>query len=1396
MSAKVFYEEITSTITGVSADVVTAPGYNVELNDRFRVSDITGTLVDGDYKADRIVYDVDLTDPDNPISTPLSFRLEGVGSTTNLHTINVQKITTTQNSLGRDIKIGFDKVPAPVTKIFQQLVDIDGTLLFDDANNPLVTEESAALSSLTVSDNALSIQVNNKNKPGGGGSIKIVEQFKETSEVSSSLLGVPRAEEQLSLFSDVATYGLDVDNWDASDLRQGHSDDPPEWYRKDHPIHGRRSNISFNEGSDEQALYLKAFPTQYTFPYGTRYKKLGSATERFKLYMNFIALGRYLYDFWYKDGHTQFAEKNFLAPRFVQIVNSSEQPFGTIEEPAYSFASGGSISTLDFNNFGSFFDVDYLANEQDSYDAIERWTAFYDKIRGGTDQYPQINDLNLIAREGSDRQDRIRDEGYKAFFEYTLIQNMVRDDRALPGNSNTAPYHGILLSKRTFRYQPGRVSGFTFGVRMQSDGAPTSSTVAEWGCSNDTDEYMFQLKGESLSIIRRSTVELPDTWFEREGIPRTSQTLVSLPGVRNDINQDDPNAGKLYQTRILREQFNGDALQGGGLSGYTLSFEDVTMYKIEFSWYGAIGAKFYAYVPVGNGDARWVLMHTFVIENALGEPVLENPDFRMKYLLATSNTKEIRSPIYLYKYGSSVYVDGGDEGTIRLSSENVDTKSFTTRTPILGIMPKEKILNSDGVPRVNFKKIYPTTLTVSSNKAARIDFEEIKGSPQGVHFNYSASLHMNGRHPKSRKLTFMYSTGTPPSKISVVGLNLKENSTVFTSQGGNRILSGPQFKVSYANQSSTITIDTTDNNYQHTFDGVQVGDAISINGVNETCYAKSFVNAGGTSSFSSTGAVQVILDKAIENGTETTSTYINTATVSHQINLDEVGSHVIADGVYGTYIADQSGTINKRGRDNFNQNPYERVEATATNSKKRTGSIISVEDRDLVFDAHLSNNRAIVASKTPIFTDNFKIHFLNPTSIDPIEDGSTPHPYDYQHWAEFGIGITPYEPKDTTQRSDSDPELKFEFTGDGGLEYKEFDPTEFPYVEFSHADVKFDHRNDYEYGEYDPLYGNRFEIDPRLDRNAENRIDGLDKGNVCTIVGKVTVNDFPYHSVESESVFFEGASRIQINFPTAFSPPQGIIPNQSELGRNFGGTGVKFVSDFIEDTIREEIGSFIYVEYDASLLNELASASEDDRILQTKTLTLKDDWKAFSIDEFGNRQNEHKSFSSIKAVSFNTQPLYPVFALGDYAKINGIVIEEILEMGDVRTHTPDFALETHTGHNITIANSNTGTHLGQLHAYNVPPTSAPSSFNSNDRLSASRYDKSTQLSNSLRPGNVLYSAYVGQNETLSIGLDNIFSRDRKSITRGSLNNKAVYITATSLDGQAGNLELSVTNREQ
>ena len=77
-----------------------------------------------------------------------------------------------------------------------------------------------------------------------------------------------------------------------------------------------------------------------------------------------------------------------------------------------------------------------------------------------------------------------------------------------------------------------------------------------------------------------------------------------------------------YTIDIPRDNFNGDPLNGNGPSGWNIQPDNVTMYKIEFGWYGAIGARFYAYIPQGNGGARWITVHTLVLENQLESPCL------------------------------------------------------------------------------------------------------------------------------------------------------------------------------------------------------------------------------------------------------------------------------------------------------------------------------------------------------------------------------------------------------------------------------------------------------------------------------------------------------------------------------------------------------------------------------------------------------------------------------------------------------------------------------------------------------------------------------------------------------------------------------------------------------
>jgi len=192
------------------------------------------------------------------------------------------------------------------------------------------------------------------------------------------------------------------------------------------------------------------------------------------------------------------------------------------------------------------------------------------------------------------------------------------------------------------------------------------------------------------------------------------------------VNQNvDIDFLNVYEYRVPRSRFSGDRLDSKTdllkysdvvdtrLAGQTvpdpstgtatqdtsiwnLDFGKVTMYKIEFSWYGAVGALFLAYVPVSNGEARWVRVHHLRASNQLKVSSLGNATLPITYMsyggggpdrsfgyahnLRTVNFQDaLGNQSYsenIVKYGASYYIDGGDRGTVKLFShatpDNID----------------------------------------------------------------------------------------------------------------------------------------------------------------------------------------------------------------------------------------------------------------------------------------------------------------------------------------------------------------------------------------------------------------------------------------------------------------------------------------------------------------------------------------------------------------------------------------------------------------------------------------------------------------------------------------------------------------------------------------------------
>jgi len=598
------------------------------------------------------------------------------------------------------IKLGFDRVPVPTTTRLEELKNFPtGETLRDRTGNVLYTEVETPLQERAKTKNATPVYINNEDDAP----LKIEEQFPDTSEVSSTLLGIDRAETQLSLFSDVSSYGLNEEEFEYfSGLRR---DVPGEWYLRDSELYGTHYNVQLVEETNEQALVVSLFPVPFNFPYGPEFAELGDrySPEIYGKYLNFVRLGNLLYDKFVEEGYQDFADANFLPTPYLNAPTDSLN---------VNYGEQYSLATI-FNQLG-------------------KWTYAWMDLRDNLLMDPRFNNTKIEFLPG-----------YSA-------------DNTLPGRDSKNNTEAVLQTRKAYRYQPGRISGFTFGFKCSFDPASTQNSI-EWGVANNTDMYMFQVRGSKLSIVRRSTIPLPTKILNEMGF--SVQDQVNIPNPTPFVD------GDIFELAISQDFFNGDTMDGNGPSGYNIDVTKVTMYKVEFGWYGAIGARFLAYVPTGNGECRWVVLHTLVIENGLGEPCLNDPYFKFKYILNLKDSGNLRKPQFLYKYGASCYIDGGDDnaGTVySYQSEervakiappqdldndgDIDVADSILAGPdggvIFGLQPKGEILNSDGVGVRNKRDTYIEDLKIISDALVKLEIMEVPGCP-GFGHSYAPSLTSN-----------------------------------------------------------------------------------------------------------------------------------------------------------------------------------------------------------------------------------------------------------------------------------------------------------------------------------------------------------------------------------------------------------------------------------------------------------------------------------------------------------------------------------------------------------------------------------------------------------------------------------------------------------------------------
>jgi hypothetical protein len=277
-----------------------------------------------------------------------------------------------------------------------------------------------------------------------------------------------------------------------------------------------------------------------------------------------------------------------------------------------------------------------------------------------------------------------------------------------PGGNNNGIMRARITSTRAIRYQPGKISKVTLGIKAR----PQKNGILRWGCRNESgDGYWYEIDDNRLYFVY---------------------------------------SNRHIQTKSLQNDWNVDSLLGDRTS-WILDPDNVTMYQFEFGWYGAIGCRSTVYIPVGaTGESRWVRTHAIDWQdpNSSGQdhkkPILSNPFLRV--FVESDAVAGINEPQFINLYGSSAYIDGGDRGTRSTELTEVTKPIDSVDKVILGIQAREFFESEENTETVltpNQKAAYPITLSVFSSVDATLRIYEqlpLRSQNQRDEINYGYGL--------------------------------------------------------------------------------------------------------------------------------------------------------------------------------------------------------------------------------------------------------------------------------------------------------------------------------------------------------------------------------------------------------------------------------------------------------------------------------------------------------------------------------------------------------------------------------------------------------------------------------------------------------------------------------
>ena len=262
------------------------------------------------------------------------------------------------------------------------------------------------------------------------------------------------------------------------------------------------------------------------------------------------------------------------------------------------------------NNGNTVFEVSMKA---DQYGAIERNSEFTSKNRVKISAYETVFFNTFQYGKETDIWDESTASGGSA------VHN-VNTNNVDMSVTNTLGSKVIRQTRNAQRYIPGRTSTATFAVRLQT---PVTGIRRRFGMFDENNGFYF----EDAGVIGA------------DGLPEYNVVI------RSSVT------GSILETRIPRNQWNGDRLDGKGPSKIVADATKQQIVNFEYEWYGA-GQIVVGFVINGFNH----VIHTFNHANINALPWCSTPFLPIR--LELENLTGVAGTHYLYQGSNSIISEG------------------------------------------------------------------------------------------------------------------------------------------------------------------------------------------------------------------------------------------------------------------------------------------------------------------------------------------------------------------------------------------------------------------------------------------------------------------------------------------------------------------------------------------------------------------------------------------------------------------------------------------------------------------------------------------------------------------------------------------------------------------